>query len=111
VDLDRKDFVGHAAVAEASETRPLEKLVAITVNADDVDCAGGEAVLRDGDYVGYVTSGGYGHTLNQSLGMAYLRADAAEDDAELEVEIIGKKYLAEAVRGVPFDPEGRRMRS
>jgi dimethylglycine dehydrogenase len=111
VDQDRGDFIGHVAFTEASRKGPAEKLVAIAVDTDDVDCAGGEAVFRDGEYIGYVTSGGYGYTLNQSLGMAYLRADVVEDDAEMEVEIIGKKYRARAVRGAPFDPAGQKMRS
>jgi glycine cleavage system aminomethyltransferase T len=46
------------------------QLVTLEVDADDADASGFEPVWADGKRVGFVTSGGYGHTLGKSLAMA-----------------------------------------
>ena len=54
-------------------TAPPQKVVTLAVDADDADDAdasGFEPVWHDQNLVGFVTSGGYGHTLDQSLAMA-----------------------------------------
>ena len=68
----------------------------------------------DGDWrvVGWVTSGGYGHSVGLSLAQGYLPAALAErDEAGLfEVEILGDRRPARIAVEPPFDPDGLRMR-
>ena len=45
------------------------------MRAGDVDASGYEPVWSDGRLVGFVTSGGYGHTTDQSLAMAMVNSD------------------------------------
>jgi dimethylglycine dehydrogenase len=70
---------------------------------------------REGDWrvVGWVTSGGYGHWVGQSLAQGYLPSVLAErDEAGLfEVEILGRRRPARVAIEHLFDPEGRRMRA
>jgi dimethylglycine dehydrogenase len=69
---------------------------------------------RDGPWrvVGWVTSGGYGHSVGLSLAQAYLPADLAERDETglFEVEILGLRRPARILVEPPFDPDGVRMR-
>ena len=69
----------------------------------------------DGDWrvVGWVTSGGYGHSVGLSLAQGYLPAALAErDEAGLfEVEILGERRPARIAVEPPFDADGLRMRS
>ncbi len=69
---------------------------------------------RDGDWrvVGWVTSGGYGHSVALSLAQGYLPASLAERDEEglFEVEILGRRQPARIAVLPPFDPDGSRMR-
>ena len=75
---DKGDFVGKAAaIAERDGNGPARKLVTLEVDADDADAGGYEPVWSDGELVGFVTSGGYGHTLDKSLAMALVRTDLA----------------------------------
>jgi dimethylglycine dehydrogenase len=46
------------------------RVVTLEVDATDADASGFEPVWKDGKLVGFVTSGGYGHTLGKSLAMA-----------------------------------------
>jgi dimethylglycine dehydrogenase len=70
---------------------------------------------RDGDWrvVGWVTSGGYGHSVGLSLAQGYLPAAlAGRDEAGLfEVEILGLRRPARILPEPPFDPSGARMRA
>jgi len=69
----------------------------------------------DGDWrvVGWVTSGGYGHSVQLSLAQAYIPAALASIDSavELQVEILGNRCEATILFEPPFDPGGSRMRS
>jgi dimethylglycine dehydrogenase len=68
----------------------------------------------DGDWrvVGWVTSGGYGHSVAMSLAQGYLPAALAEREETgfFEVEILGQRQPARIAVEPPFDPDGLRMR-
>ena len=74
-----------------------------------------EKQTRDGDWsvVGWVTSGGYAHTVKLSMAQGYLPAELASDESEgfFEIEILGKRHPARISIDAPFDPTGSRMRS
>ena len=104
-----KDFVGKTATAAFREEGVAHKLVTLVI--DTIDVTLDEAVLKDGEAVGYITSGGYGHHVGKSMAMAYVSAENAAAGTSLEVEILGEFYQSE-VQGAPlYDPEGARMRS
>ena len=87
-----------------------ERLATLVVDADGADCWGGESVFRDGRHVGYVTSGGYGPWVGESLALAYLKTDACEDGAAVEVLVRGERRPAAISRAPRFDPAGGRLR-
>ena len=70
---------------------------------------------RDGDWqvVGWVTSGGYGHSVKQHLAQGYIPATlATRDDADLfQIEILGQRRNAYIAHKPLFDPDGHRMRA
>ena len=70
---------------------------------------------RDGDWrvVGWVTSGGYGHSVQMSLAQGYLPAALAEraEEGLFEIEILGVRRPARIAIDPPFDPTGERMRA
>lgn len=62
--------------------------------------------------VGWVTSGGYGHSVRLSLAQGYIPAPLAIDEsAEFEIEILGVRCPARLALEPPFDPSGSKMRS
>ncbi|MDX1424567.1 MAG: FAD-dependent oxidoreductase, partial [Kiloniellales bacterium] len=60
-------FVGREAALAERERGPEKRLVALVVEADDVDVNRDEPLFHDGACVGYVTSGGYAHTTGHSV--------------------------------------------
>ena len=112
VAWDKGDFIGRdAAIAERDGNGPSRKVVTLEVNAEDADASGYEPVWKGGELVGFVTSGGYGHTTGQSLAMAMVRSDVADEGTELSVHVVGVERNAKVVAPSPYDPTGIAMRS
>ncbi len=111
-----KDFIGKAAAEAEAATGPDKKLVTMVIdtsNAEgtgDIDVSNDEAIFKDGDCVGYITSGGYAHHVGKSMALGYVPPELAVDDTELEVEILGAKYPARVTSTALYDPNGGRMR-
>ncbi len=58
----------------AAQGEPLTKRFAgFTLDDPDAVLLGRETILRDGEPVGYLTSGGYGYTVGRSIGYGYVR--------------------------------------
>ena len=112
VDFRKNDFVGRDAAVKAQQNggAPL-RLVTFAVDADGADAIGDEPIWHAGKVVGWVTSGGYGHSVKQSLALGYVPKDLAAADAGFEIEIIGERRAATRLDGAAFDPMGERMRA
>ena len=69
----------------------------------------------DGDWsvVGWVTSGGYGHSVELSLAQGYIPAQLADEkyNGEFQIEILGVRCHATIEHQPPFDADGSKMRS
>jgi sarcosine dehydrogenase len=66
-------FLGREALL-TRQTQPLKKhFTGFTVTDPKAVLVGRETILRDGQPVGYLTSGGYGYTIQQSIGYGYVR--------------------------------------
>jgi dimethylglycine dehydrogenase len=110
VAWDKPDFVGRDAALAARIDGGRLRLCAFAVDASDADAIGDEPIWHRGNTVGWVTSGGFGHTVGTSLALGYVpRALAAERDG-FEIEIIGERRPARRLPAPLFDPTGARMR-
>jgi len=111
IDWDKGDFIGReAALRERDGPGPAQVLVTLELDAADADASGFEPVWRDGERVGFVTSGGYGHSVNRSLAMALVDRAQAEVGAHLTVHVVGAELTARVIAPSPHDPSGSAMR-
>jgi len=106
----KKDFVGKDATLAAQDAGPKQRLVTMAIDVDGIDVSNDEAILKDGQAVGYVSSGGYGHRTGTSLAMGYVATDHAAAGTVLEVEILGQMYVARVLDGPLYDANGGNMR-
>ena len=70
--------------------------------------------MRDGEIVGILTSGAYGHALGGAVGLGYVPC-AGESPAQLlasryEIEIAGTRVPAQASLRPMYDPKSERVR-
>ncbi|MEM7543714.1 MAG: FAD-dependent oxidoreductase [Pseudomonadota bacterium] len=105
-----KEFVGKAAALKEKETGPSKKLVSLVIDVDGIDVSNDEAILKDGEAIGYVSSGGYAHHIKKSMALGYVPTEHAVAGTKVEVEILGEMYPAEIQAGPLYDPDGSRMR-
>ena len=108
VDWD-KDFIGKKAALIEKMKGPTKKLSVIQIETK-TDVSGDEAVMHNGECVSYITSGGYGHSVQRSLAMTYLPVELIDSKTTLEVEILGEFHKASIVMEPLYDPSGSKMR-
>jgi 4-methylaminobutanoate oxidase (formaldehyde-forming) len=77
---------------------------------------GGEPIYRDGERVGYLASGGYGHTLGGAVGLGSIENEAGVTadfvaSGVYELEVAGVRHPARASLRPMYDPAGERVRS
>jgi dimethylglycine dehydrogenase len=108
---DKGDFIGRdAAIAERDGNGPEMLLVTLDIDAGDADASGYEPVWNGDDRIGFVTSGGYGHTTDKSLAMALVQRDHAEIGKDMSVHVVGVERKAKVIAPSPYDPKGEVMR-
>ncbi|MEP2027568.1 MAG: FAD-dependent oxidoreductase [Paracoccaceae bacterium] len=111
-----RPFLGRDALEE-KRTAPLTKrLAGFAVSDTGAVLLGRETVLRNGKAVGYLSSGGFGHTLGMGLGYGYVRNPGGVSDAwlqagEYELVVAGVTIPATLEMKPFYDPEGLRVRS
>jgi dimethylglycine dehydrogenase len=113
VDKDA-DFVGRQAARAERDTPPAQRLVTLEVEVDPAapaDAAPFEPVWDGGRRVGFVTSGGHGHSVGAGLALAYLDADRTAVGTPVEISVVGPRVGARVIPDSPHDPAGRRMRA
>jgi dimethylglycine dehydrogenase len=111
IDWQKPDFVGRkAAMAERDGAPPPFVQATIEVDAGDADASGYEPIWSAGSRVGYVTSGGYGHTVGRSLAMALIEPKLVTPGTALSVHVVGIERKAKVIAPSPYDPAGKAMR-
>ena len=111
IDWNKEAFIGHeAALAERDGNGPAQRLVTLEVDANGADASGYEPVWSGSDRIGFVTSGGYGHTVEKSLAMALVDSDLAEVGTSLMAHVVGVERDVKVIAPSPYDPAGAVMR-
>ena len=77
--------------------------------------SGRETIYRNGERCGWLSSGGYGHTLGQSIGMGYVRASDVIDrdyvlDGTYELEVATERVPAKVTLNPLYDPKMVRVK-
>jgi dimethylglycine dehydrogenase len=111
VAFDKGEFIGRDALLRQREEGVSRTLACLTVGTGDADPHGNEPVRAAGSPIGYVSAGGYGHAVEQSIALAYLPVAHAEPGTRLTVDILGEPRPAAVVPQPIYDPENLRLLS
>jgi glycine cleavage system aminomethyltransferase T len=102
------DFIGADALRRLDRSAPKHRTVYVAVEDPDVMFVHDESVMVDGDRVGRLTSGGYGHTMGRSVGIAVIDPDVALDSA-FTVRCKGEDFPLAVSRKPFYDSGNLRM--
>jgi aminomethyltransferase len=100
VKQEKGDFIGREALIHHKGEGISKKLVGITTKEAGIPRQGYK-IFKDGNMVGYITSGTMSPTLNKPVAMGYVRIEASDIGTQLDIEIRGKHVKAEVAK-LPF---------
>ncbi len=113
------DFLGRAAI-DAQRDHGIGKLLATFTTDPDAVLLGRETILRDGQRVGWLTSAGYGYTVERSIGLGYVRRPTAPAPpaefarwvlaGDYQLDVAGQRVPAQVTLRPLYDPEHTRVR-
>ena len=110
-------FIGRDAILEQKESRGFmhKRLVQFLLQDPDAVLYHHEPILRDGEIVGHLTSGDYGHTLGGAVGLGYVEVDDEItqdwlDGGQFAIDVAGDHVAAKASLSALYDPKAERMR-
>jgi 4-methylaminobutanoate oxidase (formaldehyde-forming) len=108
-------FQGHGAIMAQKETGVGKMLAGFTVEDQDVVLLGRETIYRNGERVGWLSSGGWGYTLNCNIGYGYVRNEAGVDrdyvlSGNYELEVATERVPCRVFMDPLYDPKMERMR-
>jgi 4-methylaminobutanoate oxidase (formaldehyde-forming) len=117
VRWDKKTpFIGREALL-AQRGQPLKRrLVVFTLNDPEPLLYHDEPILRDGQLVGRITSGAYGHTIGRAIGLGFVAhpdgvTDAFVESGRWELEVASERLPVRAQLAPPYDPKSARIRA
>ncbi|MDZ4312966.1 MAG: FAD-dependent oxidoreductase [Cypionkella sp.] len=109
------DFLGRAALAAQLSGGVKKRLAAFTVDDPSVILLGRETIYRNGERVGWLSSGGFGHTINKPIGYGYVRREGVDEafmtSGSYELEVASERVAARLHLGALYDPTGARIKA
>lgn len=107
VDLKKENFLGKEALTQIKQDGPKQRLCCFTID-QEIELFGGETLIADGQVVGVLTSGGFGHTVQKTIAYGYLPTDKLKAE-KFEIECLGVVYSATRHKGTLYDPKRARI--
>ncbi len=114
VKTAKPDFIGRDAVLRKKEEGLKMRMVQFRLTDPEPLLYHNEPIVRDGEIVGYLTSGAYGHHLGGAMGLGYVpcAGEAAADvlGSTYEIDVAGVRVAAEASLKPMYDPTSERVK-
>ena len=115
VRTKKPDFLGRDAVFRKRDEGLSRRLLQFRLRDPEPLLFHNEPIVRDGEMVGYLTSGNYGHALGGAVGLGYVPCPDGENaEAQLasgyEIEIAGARVAADVSLKPMYDPAAERVR-
>lgn len=109
-------FLGREALVRQRQEGLKRRLVCLTTVNSDVVLLGRETIYRHGRRAGWLTSGGFGYTVDESIGYGYVRdANSVDRDflesGEYELEVANERVEARIHFAPLYDPRNERVHS
>ena len=110
-----QNFRGRAAL-QAQLAGGVNKLLAcFTVDDPTIPLLGRETIYRDGQRVGWLASGGFGHTIGKPIGYGFIRVQNVTEDFVLsgnyELDVAANRLPATVHMAPLYDPKGAKIRA
>lgn len=114
VSKTKDSFIGRDAVNKKRDEGLKTRMVQFKLTDPNPLLYHNEPILRDGEIIGFLSSGNYGHTLGGAIGMGYVPCQG-QTIADIlastyEIDVAGTRVRAEASLKPMYDPTGERTK-
>ena len=114
VKKDKENFIGRDAILRKQDVGLENRLVQFKLNDPEPLLYHNEPILRDGEVVGYLSSGAYGHNEGAAMGMGYVpcKGETAAEmlGSKFEIDVAGVRVEATAQMKPFYDPKSERVK-
>ena len=114
VKTAKPDFIGRDAVLRKKDSGLENRLLQFKLTDAEPLLYHNEPVIRDGEIVGYLSSGAYGHAMGGAMGLGYVpcKGETAADvlASSYEIDVAGTRVKAEASLRPMYDPKSERVK-
>ena len=115
VKKDKPSFIGRDAVLRKQDEGLSNRMLQFRLTDPEPLLYHNEPIVRDGDIVGYLSSGAYGHALGGAMGLGYVpckgQTDADVLASTYEIDVAGTRVRAEASLKPIYDPKSERVKA
>ena len=115
VKTDKPEFIGRDAVLRKKDEGLEKRLVQFRLTDPEPLLYHNEPVLRDGQIVGFLSSGAYGHHLGGAIGMGYVpcKGETAVQvlASRYEIDVAGTRVQADVSLKPMYDPAAERAKA
>lgn len=114
---DNRPFLGREALAAQKVNGVSKRFAGFTVDDPSVVLLGRETIYRDGERVGWLTSGGFGYTVGRPIGYGYVRGGDQRVTAswlragDYSLEVATERVPARLHLRPLYDPKSARVRT
>ncbi|MDP6892430.1 MAG: FAD-dependent oxidoreductase [Verrucomicrobiota bacterium] len=108
-------FLGREALEKQTAKDLNKRLAFFEVKNPEIVLLGRETIYRNGKRVGWLTSGGFGHTVGYGIGMGFIRNQDGVNrefllNGDYELEIACERFPAKASLKPAYDPKSERVK-
>lgn len=115
VKKDKPSFIGREAVLRKQDEGLSNRMLQFKLTDSEPLLYHNEPILRDGEIVGYLSSGAYGHHLGAAMGLGYVpcKGETAADvlASSYEIDVAGIRVRAEVSLKPMYDPKSERVKA
>ncbi len=110
------DFKGRTAIESQKQNGVKKQMVCFTIDDPKVMLFGRETIYRNAKRVGWLTSGGFGYTVNKSIGYGYIRNNKGVNidyltSGSYELEVASKRVKCKLHLCPLYDPKMLKVKS
>ena len=114
VKKDKPAYIGRDAVLRKQDEGLALRMLQFKLTDPEPLLYHAEPILRDGEVVGFLTSGAYGHTLGGAMGLGYVpcKGESVQEvlASRYEIEVAGTRIAATASMKPMYDPKSERVK-
>ncbi|MEP2891626.1 GcvT family protein [Tateyamaria sp.] len=115
VKKDKPSFIGRDAVLRKQDEGLNMRMVQFKLTDPEPLLYHNEPIVRDGQIVGYLSSGAYGHHLGAAMGLGYVpcKGEAAAEvlASTYEIDVAGTRVKADVSLRPMYDPKSERTKA